>query len=349
MIEYLQQKRRDFTLLLIIMFLLLLALICLSVSVGAVPIPVSKVWRIIFYKITDIKNSEWSSSKEHIVWTIRFPRTLMAALAGSGLALIGCVMQAIIRNSLADPYILGISSGASSGAALAIITGVFSIFGTSAISVGAFCGAMCAFLLVFVFSSSLSTSQLMPNKLILSGIAVSSLFSAVTSFLMYLAPDENVKQVMFWMMGSVAGARWNDFPMIIVVSIVFMTAIMIHSKALNVILMGEESAITLGINPKKLRRRLFVLMSLMTAVIVARTGTIGFVGLVIPHIIRFFTGSDHHRLLPACVLGGAIFLVSADILARVIMIPREIPIGIISSLVGAPFFIYLLKRSQKSI
>ncbi|GAX90307.1 ABC transporter permease [Effusibacillus lacus] len=321
-----------------------------AITLGPVSIEPGTVWRIALSHIpffNEWVQAHWSKAQEHIVWDIRFPRVLLGAVVGAGLSVVGVAMQALVRNSLADPYILGVSSGASVGATLVILFGAFGMFGQYALSFGAFAGALLS--IVFVFFLSQVGGRISTVRLLLAGIAVSAILMALTSIIIFAAPKENgIRSVLFWLKGSLAGAKW-DYLTIPALAVVAGTVVLLfQSRSLNAMLMGEETAITLGVNTERFRKFLLVITALLTGVIVAISGAIGFVGLMMPHVVRLVVGSDHRRVLPISSLLGAIFVIWADVIARLWFAPEEIPIGIITSLCGGPFFIWLMRRSSYS-
>lgn len=286
-----------------------------------------------------------SNSAVNIIWFVRTPRVILAVFVGMGLAITGAVMQAVVQNPLADPYILGISSGASLGATFAILIGfgsatVFSQFG---LAFGAFVGAMAAAFGVLVLSSI--GGRMTSVKLVLSGSVIGALCSSISSFIVYLANNaEGMKTVTFWAMGSLASASWNKLAVLSVVVLLITGFFLFQHRILNVMLLGDEAAITLGVPLAKYRQLYLLLAALLTGVIVAYSGMIGFVGLIIPHIVRGLIGSDHKRLLPLVALTGSLFMIWADVLSRILVPSVELPIGIITSVIGAPLFIYIIVK-----
>jgi len=254
-------------------------------------------------------------------------------------------MQAITRNPLADPFLLGVSSGAALGAVSVLLLGVFSSFGIYALSIGAFGGAVLAFMIVFALASQ--NGRLLPTRMILAGVAVSFMFSAITSFIT-LSDDSSgaARRVLFWMLGGLSGTQWQDLTLPTLALVLGIVYLLAQSRALNALIIGDETAITLGIAVQKMRRQLLIATSLLTGVIIAVSGTIGFVGLMLPHIVRLIVGSDHRRVLPISLLGGAVYLIWVDVIARTVFAPEEIPVGIITSLCGAPFFLWLMRRNK---
>ena len=320
----------------------------MSIMIGPVSIQPGTVWRIALSNLPLIGNwmdVTWSTAHGDIIWDIRFPRVLLGALVGAGLATVGVAIQALVRNSLADPYILGVSSGASVGATLVILLGAFSLFGQYALSVAAFGGALLSVILVFFISQV--GGRISTVRLLLAGIAVSMMLSAVTSFIVMTAPrEEGIRSALFWMMGNLSGAKWEYLTIPAIAVTVGLIFLLVQARSLNALLMGEETASTLGINIQFFRKSLIITTAVVTGVLVAVSGAIGFVGLMIPHVVRLIVGSDHRRVLPASALIGAIFLIWADVGARMILAPEELPIGIITAMCGGPFFIWLLRRSS---
>lgn len=327
--------------LLTVLVMALLVSMTLGVAIGPVSIPAAEVWRIAAAKVGLITPGNGSAAQESIVWLIRFPRVLLAALIGAGLAVVGTTMQALVRNPLADPYLLGVSAGASLGAVLAIGLGVFAFAGLYAVSVGAFAGALLVFVIVFKLGQR--RGQLSTHRLILAGLAVSFVFDGLVSFIILTSDNRQLAgQILAWTMGSLARANWFDLTLPALVLLGGAVYLMLQARALNALLMGDETAITLGIDLARFRRQLFVMISLLTGVMVAVSGPIGFIGLMIPHLVRFWVGSDQRRVLPLALLVGSIFLIWVDVLARTAFNPTELPVGIITAVLGGPFFLWLM-------
>lgn len=327
---------------------LLLLSVTLAVMIGPVPLAPDLVWRVALHRIAPgLISPDWEAFQQNIIWEIRFPRVLLGGLVGGGLAVVGATMQALVRNPLADPYLLGVSSGASLGAVAVILFGL-SWFGAFSLSIAAFLGALLAFGAVYVLAQH--GGRLTTGRLILAGVAVSYVFAALTNFLIYNADDgEEVKSVIFWMLGGLGGARW-DYLGLPALALLFGTFyLVVQARSLNALSVGEETAATLGVDTSRFRQQIFALTSLLTGTLVAVSGGIGFVGLMLPHILRLLVGADHRRLLPVAALSGAIFLIWVDVLARVSVAPQELPIGIITALLGAPFFIWLMRRSGDAL
>lgn len=314
-----------------------------ALSIGTVKLPIEEIYAAVAEQFTSGRGIEdvGQGPVHDIVWLLRLPRLLLAALVGCGLAVCGVIMQAIVKNPLADPYILGISSGASLGATSAILLGIGAWMGPNFVGIAAFLGAFAISLAVLFISNLGGRSNSM--KLLLAGMALSSVCGAFSSFIVYFANNkEGIQTITYWMMGSLAGAQWDELiviaPIIISASLFFWT----QSRVLNLMLLGDESAITMGTDLHAYRQWYLLISSLIVGFAVYSAGMIGFVGLIVPHVIRMFVGPDHKRLLPAAALVGAIFLVIADGLCRVIIPHTELPIGILISMIGAPSFIYLM-------
>lgn len=346
--EHVFTRARVRTVLLILVGALILS-ITLAISLGPVPIPVSEVWSIAAHKTGLIARGEWSSARENIVWLIRFPRVLLASVVGGGLAVVGVTLQAIVRNPLADSYILGVSSGASVGAVLAIGFGTFAFAGTLAVSGAAFIGAIIALLIVLLLASA--GGRATPARLVLAGIGVSYFFTGITSFITITSDQRQLAgQILAWTLGSLARANWFDLTLPTLVLLFATIYLVLQARSLNALVVGDETAVTLGVNVDVFRRRLFVLVALITGVMVAVSGAIGFVGLMVPHMVRFMVRSDHRRVLPISVFVGSIFLIWADVIARdfhtPIGAPIELPVGVVTSLLGGPFFLWLLWKTR---
>ncbi|WP_372492110.1 FecCD family ABC transporter permease [Kineosporia corallincola] len=339
-----RQRRRGAVWLLGLSVLLVLSVL-LGVGVGAVGIAPAAVARIIAHHVLGTPGEvTWSLPQDAIVWQVRLPRVLLGAVVGAGLAVCGTVLQAMVRNLLADPYLLGINSGASSGAAAAILFGFGAAWGENALPFSAFLGALAASLLVFLIARS--GGRVTSVRLLLSGVAVGYALSAATSFLIFASDSaEGSRSVMFWLLGSLGLARWGTALSVVVIVVGLTVALLtLWGRRLDALAIGDETAHTLGISPDRFRTQLLLLVSLCIGVLVAASGSIGFVGLVVPHLARRLVGAPHSRAVPVAALLGAIFLIWADALARTVMQPQELPLGIITSLVGAPFLLVLIRR-----
>ncbi|MBP1989747.1 FecCD family ABC transporter permease [Paenibacillus eucommiae] len=336
------------------MISLIAAVICsigMALSIGQVAVPFMDSLRIIVYQTIGLSlgdmNELSSGSVVDIIWHIRFPRVLLAMIVGIGLALCGTVMQASVQNPLADPYLLGISSGASLGATFSIMLGfgAVGIMASLGVAFWAFIGALGAAALVLVLANL--GGKMSSVKLVLAGTIINALCSAFSNLIVYLAKNaEGIRSVTFWSMGSLASAKWDKLPLIAIMIGLAALFFICQARVLNTMLMGDETAVTLGINLNFYRRLYMIISSVLTGVIVATCGIIGFVGLIVPHIVRGMVGPDHKRLLPVVILTSAIFMIWTDVLARTIIPNGELPIGIVTALLGAPMFMYMLMKKS---
>lgn len=315
-----------------------------AVSVGTVGIPFETVWSVVINKaVPGLITPDWSKGREAIVWDIRFPRALLAMMVGAGLALVGASLQAVTRNPLADPHLLGISSGGAFGAILALLhTGLF--IGLLTVPLLAFIGALGATLIVLAVSRFAHATS--ADRLVLAGVAVSFIVMAGANVLIFLGDPRATHTVVFWMLGGLGLAQWSQIIYPLVILVVCGLWLGLRAGDLNAMTVGDETAATLGIPVARFRLLVFVVGALITGVMVAFSGIIGFVGLMVPHVVRLLVGGDYRRVLPASALLGAVFLLWADILARTIMAPEDMPIGIVTGLVGGLFFIWLLGRRR---
>lgn len=316
-----------------------------GVGAGAVAVDPLTTVRVLGHHLVGLPGEvTWDPSADAIIWQVRLPRVLLAVAVGAGLAVCGVALQAMVRNVLADPYLLGINSGASSGAAAAILFGALAGLGQYALSFSAFLGALAASMLVFLVARS--GGRVTSIRMLLAGVAVGYALSGLTSFLVFASGSaEGARSVLFWLLGSLGLAQW-DGPLAAVVVVVLLStaALTLWGRGLDALAVGDETAHTLGISPDRFRTLLLVVVSLCVAVVVAAAGSIGFVGLVVPHLARRAVGSTHARVVPVAALMGAVLLVWADVAARTLLAPQEIPIGIITSVVGAPFLLVLIRR-----
>ncbi|MGM8297491.1 FecCD family ABC transporter permease [Clostridium perfringens] len=331
----------------VLLILLFISSIILGISFGAVDIPPYDVYRVFLYKVFGIKignlDEILNSTLFDIIWGVRMPRVLLGAFAGMALAMVGVIMQATIQNPLGDPYILGLSSGASLGATFSILIGFSGVLSSFGAPLGAFLGALMAS--IFVYFLARIGGRITPFKMILAGMVISSICSSLTSLIIFLSKDnEGIRTVNFWMMGSLAGAEWSNIVLPIAISVIPLIYFFTQYRNLNLMVLGDETSITLGLNIERYRKIYMILSSLITGVIVSVCGTIGFVGIMIPHIVRLIFGTDHKTLLPFSALVGAIFLIWADVIARCAITNMELPIGIITSVIGAPFLLWLMVK-----
>jgi iron complex transport system permease protein len=324
--------------------LLLFCMIIVSTGMGYIKISPMEVIRIIFSKLTSNHNllEGIDSVFHYVVIEVRLPRILTSAIVGGGLSIAGVVFQGILLNPLADPYTLGISAGAAFGASIALLFG-FAYLGPYSVPLFAFAGAIATLFVVIYLSSS--SGNISSTSLILSGIIVSAILSAGISFIKYMA-DEQVSIIIFWLMGSFGSKTWTDVLVTLIFMLIGFGICIFFARDLNIMTLGDRSASSLGIDTKRVRLILLITASLITAVCVSVSGIIGFVGLIIPHLMRFFVGPDSRRLLPGSALVGATLLLTADTITRAVL-PTEIPIGVLTALIGGPFFCYIFMKSRK--
>ncbi|MBY5829050.1 iron ABC transporter permease [Rhizobium ruizarguesonis] len=319
--------------------LLLGLMISLAVSIGEIAIPLATTAEAVSNRLFGT-NFELSRIHQGIVWDYRLSRALVAASAGASLSLSGAILQALLRNPLAEPYVLGISAGASTGAVCVMILGFG--YGILGLSSGAFIGAVTAFLLVGFLATGAGGSG---ERIILCGVAGSQLFNALTSYIVTTSANaEQARGILFWLLGSLSGVRWPDVYLSVPIAFTGFIICMAHVRALDAFAFGTDAAASLGIAVRRVQIVLFAMTAAMTASVVSMVGSIGFVGLVIPHAARFLVGPGHGRLLPATALGGAIYMVGADIVSRIIIPQQILPIGVVTALFGAPAFAVILYR-----
>lgn len=326
----------------------LVAAVLGAVCIGSAGIRLGEIWDILIGAVTATPG-EARPVAQTVILNLRLPRVLLAVMAGGSLAGAGVVMQGLLRNPLADPYILGISAGASFGAALAVVLGVGLVTGSGLASqwvvvANAFVFGLLTTFLIFGLAS---LRGLAPETLILTGVALGYLFSAGVSLLKYLSSHEELRELTLWLMGGLVGAKWETLTLLFPVALATLLLLLRYAWDLNALAAGEEVAANLGVNVARLRRNGAVLASLLASATVAFTGIIGFVGLVAPHIGRFLVGNDYRYLVPVSCLLGALLLLAADTCARTLARPVEIPVGIITSLIGVPFFLSLLFRQRR--
>ena len=330
--------------LLCLLLVLLVASVFVAVSLGAVTIDIGDTYGVIFSKLgLPIASHTIAKPLEAIIWNMRVPRVLLGLIVGAGLSMSGSVMQSTVNNPIAEPYILGISAGATFGATLAIILGLKAVVG-----LGAFMGAILATVLVLIIASM--QGRVTTSGLILSGTVVNALFIAFANFIISIgATADSVMTIKFWTMGSLTGTSWSDVMLpAVVVGLAFLF-LSTQYRVFNAMMMGDEAALTLGI-PLKLYWYLYIaIVAVITAVLVASCGIIGYVGLITAHIARSLVGTNYRKLFPVATLLGSLFVVWADVLARILVKNAELPIGIFTALVGAPFFIYIVTRNRRKV
>lgn len=318
----------------------LAASVILAVTWGPADISPGQVWQSLLARF-GIGETGLSTLREGIVWELRMPRILAAAAVGAGLALCGAIMQAVLRNPLADPYLLGLSSGASFGAVSVIVLGL-----SLALPFAAFAGSLAALLATLLLAGA--AGRLSTSRTILAGVAVSAVLGALTSLVIFWsATGDSYREILGWLLGSLAGVSWPTALLALVALFVIGMPLLLSAGTLDAFAFGDRSAASLGISVSRTRWLLLGATALLTGSLVAVSGSIGFVGLVVPHAVRLVVGAGHRALLPLSLLAGAIFLVWADTLARVVFDPRELPVGIVTALVGGPLFAALLMRARR--
>ena len=334
----------------IIIFLAALSLITILLATGLGPVSVEPgtTAKILLSRIPGIGNSvshTWEQLDQNIVLGLRLPRVCLGMVVGASLAVCGVTMQALVRNNLADPFILGVSSGAAAFATLGMLFGVFSFLGTYSLSISAFIGS--AITIIFVYMISRVRGRINITQLLLSGVAISMIMDGVTSIIKLGAPNAlGLHNAEFWMSGSLAGAKWAYLKLPFLVLVLCMAFLLLNNRGLNLLLLGDESAGALGVNVRRLQKELVLVASLMAGVTIAVSGTIGFVGLMVPHFTRLLVGGDHKKVLPISALLGGILVVWVDVAARMLIAPEELPVGILTAVIGGPIFIWMLKKNS---
>ncbi len=341
--------RRRTVVQLTVLGLSLVATVIVAVGLGPVSINPATVARIIVHHLTGSSSPvDWTYAEDAIVWKVRVPRVLLGALVGAGLAVSGVVLQAMVRNVLAEPYLLGLSSGASTGAAAAIILGIGTGLGGVSLSVTAFFGALGAAVLVFTLARA--SGRVTSSRLLLAGVSVAYVLFASTNLLIFFAGNlAQTRAVLFWMLGSVALARWEFLLAAAPVVLLSIPLLILWGRKLDALAIGDDTALALGVRPERFRALLLVVVALMVGTVVAVSGGIGFVGLIIPHFARRVVGSSHRKVIPVAALIGAIFLVWADVAGRIVVPPRELPLGVVTAVVGGPFLLVLVRKLHTSV
>ncbi|OBJ42803.1 iron ABC transporter permease [Mycolicibacterium mucogenicum] len=327
------------------MTLLGLVVLALSIAaamiIGPADLGFGDVYAVVAQHLWD-RPADVTPIDDGIVWELRLPRALLAAICGAGLGICGAILQSLMRNPLADPFMLGISSGASTGAVLVVVAG---IGGALTLSGGAFVGAVIAFVLVLALAAVSGGGQ---DRVLLAGVAGTQLFSAATALVVFSSADaQQTRGVLFWLLGSLAGAAWSQVALCGLVCAACLAICWLHSDALDAFAFGRDAAAALGVSVRRVRAVLLATTALLTAVLVSAAGAIGFVGLVLPHAARMIVGPSHRRLLPVTAITGAIFLVWVDAAARTVFAPQELPVGVVTALVGVPIFMWILARRRR--
>lgn len=328
------------------LLILLMAAMILAVGIGAVSISPAQSASILLHQVGLPIWTAFEEQQEAVLMSIRLPRVLLGALVGAGLSASGAALQGLYRNPLADPGLLGISGGASLAAAATIVLGIH-WFGLFTLPIAAFTGSLLA--MSFIYGLSRQGGKTEMTTLLLAGIAISSLCGSGTGLFTYLSTDEEMRTITFWQLGSLGGATWSAVAMASPFILASLTLIFFCAKPLNALLLGEANAQHLGISVERIKWLLVVLVAFGVGASVAVSGMIGFVGLVVPHLVRLWKGPNHLFLIPASALLGSTLLVLADLLSRTIVSPAELPIGIVTALSGSPFFLYLLLKEKRRV
>ncbi|MFW9987918.1 MAG: FecCD family ABC transporter permease [Candidatus Odinarchaeota archaeon] len=341
-------KDKKFFFLIFFFFFILFSLlisILLAVSIGSISINIGKINGIILNAVGFDIDKTWTPGEENIILYLRLPRVLMSVGVGMMLGISGVVAQGLFRNPIVDPYIIGISSSAGFGTALSIVLGISGLLSIFTLPLVSFLFSCITVLIIYYLSKT--RYHLSMTALLLSGIALSYFFSAFTSFILYFT-EEHSHFVMIYLMGSFWGTTWSEFFLIFVILINGFVILFFYMRDLNAMVLGDSTAQSLGVNVELSKRVMLILMTLLTSTTVAFCGSIGFVGLVVPHIMRWIIGSDNKKLLVFSALGGSLLLIWSDLVARTIFSPLELPVGILTSLLGGPFFVYLIIKKKKS-
>jgi iron complex transport system permease protein len=327
---------------------LLVVVAALATTIGSVKIPLLTTCQVLVSKLPLLHITPfWPSGVEIIILEIRLPRVILAGLVGAALGTAGATYQGLFRNPLADPYLIGVAQGASLGAVIGfLLPTTWHVLGVGIVPLFAFAGALVSTAIVYGLSRVGKTLPV--TTLILAGVALGALLGSIVSYLI-ISSGEKMHGIIFWLMGSFSLSQWADVELVLPYVVIGIGVILLYARPLNVMQLDEEQAQQLGINVERLKLVLLIAATLITAAAVSFVGTIGFVGIIIPHAVRLIWGADHRFLLPLSVLSGAIFLILADLIARTAQAPAEIPIGVITALCGAPFFLYLLRRRKRII
>ena len=338
------KRKAVFTWSFILLVIVSIVSICVATGLGSVNVSIGQVGKIIS---NHLFNSDYlvPIAQNRIIWELRLPRVLLGFIVGGALAVTGVIMQALVRNEMADPFVLGISSGASVMATLCMIFGVFTGFGIYSTAISAFIGAILTTMVVYALSRY--QNKIIITQLLLSGLVISMILDGVTKIITLSAPNAlGLHNAEFWMSGSLAGAKWEYLTLPTVIMVIALVFLLFNGRALNVLLLGEEAAQTTGINVRVFQKTLMVISSVLVAAAISVSGVIGFVGLICPHLARLIVGSDHRKVLPISLLLGGLLVVWTDVLARMLVAPEELPLGTLTAIIGGPIFILLLKRKR---
>ncbi len=344
-----KNKERRLAPLIILLGLSAVVSIILAIGIGPVSVSPLTTAKVLISKIPLVGSflpQTCDALSENIVLGLRLPRVLLGFIVGASLAVCGVTMQALVRNKLADPFILGVSSGASAFATLGMLFGAFSFFGVYSLSISAFLGAAATIIAVYILSRHRGRINI--TQLLLSGVAVSMIMDGITRIIKLSAPNAlGLHNAEFWMSGSLAGAKWAYLGLPTAVLVLCMAFLMLNHRGLNLLLLGDESAASLGVNVSRLQKQLILIASLIAGATVAVSGSIGFVGLMVPHFTRLICGGDHKRVLPVSALLGGILVVWVDVAARMLLAPEELPVGVLTAVIGGPVFIFMLKKNGR--
>ncbi len=333
--------RRKVIIISTLLSIFLILVIIVSVTTGSVKIKPQRSIAILLQSILGIEG-EGTDTERTIIFSLRFPRALLAGLVGAGLSIAGAIFQALLRNPLADPYILGVSSGSAVGAIIAILLGLSTA--SIGLPLASFIGALLTILMVFYFGRQ--DGKIHPNTLLLAGVIIGSFLSAIIMFFLSISQKEELHTILFWLMGDFSFSNFKAIRIVFPYILIGFLFLYFRARHLNLILSGEESALQMGVDVERLKLLSYLSASLVTAASVSVCGLIGFVGLIIPHSVRLIFGPDHRLLLPSSALIGASFLIASDTLARTLLAPVELPVGVVTAAFGGPFFIYLLRKRK---
>jgi iron complex transport system permease protein len=343
------QNKFKYSLVFLLLLVVLVVVFVLAIGVISSNLDAVTAYQITANKIVgaEIYPRVWEPLHETIIWEVRLPRVLLSMVCGAGLAICGVLMQCVTKNPIADPYVLGLASGASTGAVFVIVLGGASL-GIASVSGGAFIGTLVCSVLDFVIGTEYGKNT-STTRLILSGLAISTIFTALTDLIISLAKNASqVKSALFWSMGSLGGATWELLPLPFFTLCIAVVIALGISKSLDLLLFGDDNATMLGMNVNVVKSLIIIVASLLTSVLVSATGAIGFLGLMVPHIARILCGNNHRKLIPIAAVTGAIFLMCCDLFAKNAFYPKDLPIGIITSLIGGPFFLWMLTDKNYS-
>lgn len=340
------KSKKYFIISLVVLSIVLFVSFFCTIFLGSADINVGDVIKVLKLKLFSSNNVDVKKSVVSIVWGLRIPRGLLALAIGGALSVSGSAMQALTRNVLADPYILGVSSGALLFVSICYLIGGFFVSNSWIVSIMAFLGAIFSLVLIYIIGNVKRGGS--STRLILSGMAISITLNAISNFFIFITPMESrLRSIYGWTLGGVSTARWSNLPVIFISLIIGSFVFLRYARAYDLMSLGDETAITLGVNVNKIRTITIILVALVSGVSVAGGGLIGLVGFIIPHIVRHFVGTNHKKLISLSFLVGGIFLLWMDVLARTLMAPEEVPIGLFTAICGGPFFIWILRKEER--